>query len=258
MAWKNVQYENGKYRTNEGGGGGSSTFAGLDDVNFSDLQNGQVPKYNSETHKWENADESGGGGTVTDVQVDGVSVVNQQGVAEIETPDADGIEYNNQQSGLQATDVQSAIDELAQGSGVQRNIYLATGQILKSSSTNVSGLGMATVDITNEIARIDFTVKITNASGSSSDFDWGISIDKLREINPNIPNIKPVQGGYYYTNQSNNSDLVGYGCLWSPTWSVKYWMPARYYTTSGDLGGWPSNMVQNNSIWFGCCFGEVI
>lgn len=85
--WKNVQYKNGKMRTSEGGGGGgSSTFAGLDDVNFSDLQDGQVPKYNATTEKWENANESGGGGTVTDVQVDGVSVVNPQGVAEIEMP----------------------------------------------------------------------------------------------------------------------------------------------------------------------------
>ena len=88
MAWKNVQYENGKMRTSEGGGGGgSSTFAGLDDVSFNNIQNGQVPKYNSTTQKWENADESGGGGTVTDVQVDGVSVVNPQGVAEIEMPE---------------------------------------------------------------------------------------------------------------------------------------------------------------------------
>lgn len=86
MAWKNVQYENGKMRTSEGGGGSSSTFAGLDDVSFSNLQNGQVPKYNSTTQKWENANESGGGGTVTDVEVDGVSVVNQQGVAEIIMP----------------------------------------------------------------------------------------------------------------------------------------------------------------------------
>lgn len=118
MSWKNVQYENGKYRTSEGGGGGgSSTFAGLDDVSFNNLQNGQVPKYNSTTQKWENANESGGGGTVTDVQVDGASVVNPQGVAEIETPNADGIGYDNQQSGLSATDVQSALDELAQGSG---------------------------------------------------------------------------------------------------------------------------------------------
>jgi hypothetical protein len=48
------------------GGGGSSTFAGLSDVDFTNLQNGQVPKYNSTTQKWENANESGGGGTVYD------------------------------------------------------------------------------------------------------------------------------------------------------------------------------------------------
>lgn len=59
--WKNVQYKDGKLRTGEGGGGGSSNFAGLDDVSFSNIQNGQVPKYNSTTKKWENADESGGG-----------------------------------------------------------------------------------------------------------------------------------------------------------------------------------------------------
>lgn len=68
-----------------GGGGGASEFADLDDVSFSNLQNGQIPKYNSTTQKWENANESGG--TVTDVEVNGTSVVNQQGVAEITTPD---------------------------------------------------------------------------------------------------------------------------------------------------------------------------
>lgn len=63
MSWKNVQYKDGKMRTSESGGGGSSTFAGLDDVSFNNIQNGQVPKYNSTTQKWENADESGGGGS---------------------------------------------------------------------------------------------------------------------------------------------------------------------------------------------------
>ena len=42
------------------GGGGSSTFAGLSDVSITNVQNGQVPKYNSQTQKWENANESGG------------------------------------------------------------------------------------------------------------------------------------------------------------------------------------------------------
>lgn len=83
MAWKYLQYdgETGKKRTVNGGSGEASSFSELEDVNFSDLQNGQVPKYNSDTQKWENGDESGG--TVTDVQVNGESVVNQQGEAQI-------------------------------------------------------------------------------------------------------------------------------------------------------------------------------
>ena len=59
------------------GGGGSSTFAGLSDVSLSNLQDGQVPKYNSTTHKWENADESGGGGSTvawTQIQQTGTKI----------------------------------------------------------------------------------------------------------------------------------------------------------------------------------------
>lgn len=45
------------------GGGGSSTLAGLSDVDLDNLTNGQILKYNTTTQKWENADESGGGGS---------------------------------------------------------------------------------------------------------------------------------------------------------------------------------------------------
>lgn len=41
---------------------GSSTLDGLTDVDLSSPTNGQILKYNSTTQKWENADESGGGG----------------------------------------------------------------------------------------------------------------------------------------------------------------------------------------------------
>lgn len=41
------------------GGGGSSTLVGLTDVDISSPTNGQILKYNSTTHKWENADEGG-------------------------------------------------------------------------------------------------------------------------------------------------------------------------------------------------------
>ena len=62
MSWKYVQRndETGQYRTTDqgGGGGGSSTFAGLDDVSFTNLADSQVPKYNSNTQKWENEENS--------------------------------------------------------------------------------------------------------------------------------------------------------------------------------------------------------
>lgn len=45
------------------GGGGSSTFAQLNDVFLSGLSNGQVPVYNSTTGKWENGTPSSGGVT---------------------------------------------------------------------------------------------------------------------------------------------------------------------------------------------------
>lgn len=53
--WKNVQYKDGKMRTSEGGGG-SSTLAGLDDVNISSPSDGQILRYDATSDKWVNAD----------------------------------------------------------------------------------------------------------------------------------------------------------------------------------------------------------
>lgn len=483
MSWKNVQYENGKFKTGEGGGGGSSTFADLDDVNFSNLQNGQVPKYNSSTQKWENANESGSGnitdvtldgqsvvngqgvaelstpdindlgkvsisnptdgqvlkykasankwenaddesgGTVTDVQVDGQSVVNAQGVAEITmptppTPDypvtdvkvngtsvvsnkeaqiksykevtlaeyqtlpssklSDGILYAIKDTGgadgfppliysdeerevgvwrdgkplyqktiyygqsipastdnfgiscgisnvvdkvvyltviakmgneykllpqpVYTTNAQypewsinmqgydksndkvridtgmyTALDECyvtlrytkttdTPGSSiwtpfdvVNHKVLNAYGQIVKSSNTSVAAIGWATVNLSGNLAEIDFSFKGTVGGGTSSDFEWGLSVDQLRLLNPNIPNLKPVQGGNFFSTQSNQSELVGYGAIMSPTVpSCKYWLPARIYTTSGDVGGWPSVNLHVGGYWFGRCYAEIL
>lgn len=40
--------------------GGSTTFSGLSDVSITSPTDGQIPKFNVTTQKWENADESGG------------------------------------------------------------------------------------------------------------------------------------------------------------------------------------------------------
>lgn len=145
------------------------------------------------------------------------------------------------------------------GSNMQRFYFVVHGQIVKSSTQNTSGIGAASIEISNGIARIDFSFIILNASGTSDDFTWGISIEKLKELNPNIPNIVPMEGGYYFTNQNNNSELIGNGSLFTPTLNELFWMPARLYTSSGaDVGGWPSNMIRSNGFWFGSCFGKVL
>lgn len=81
MSWKNVQYENGKYRTSESGGGGTVTdvqvdgvsvvnqgvaeipaipedFSDLSDVQFSNLTDHQPLRYNATSQKWENGADS--------------------------------------------------------------------------------------------------------------------------------------------------------------------------------------------------------
>lgn len=63
LSTNTVDQTTGKWREySSGGGGGSSTFADLDDVDFDNLQNGQVPKWNSQTEKWENGNAGGSGG----------------------------------------------------------------------------------------------------------------------------------------------------------------------------------------------------
>lgn len=56
MSWKNVQYENGKMRTSEGGSGGASNLSDLEDVDLTNLINGQILKWDEATEKFINTD----------------------------------------------------------------------------------------------------------------------------------------------------------------------------------------------------------
>ena len=61
----------------QGGGGGSSTLAGLNDVSLASPTDGQLLGYNGTSHKWENVNGGGGGSStfagLNDVNVQGVS-----------------------------------------------------------------------------------------------------------------------------------------------------------------------------------------
>lgn len=62
-----IMYRNNVYGAGgSGGGGGASAISELTDVDLDNLSDGQILKWNATMQKWENADESGGGGsTVT-------------------------------------------------------------------------------------------------------------------------------------------------------------------------------------------------
>lgn len=77
-------HNNAKYWKDQAQAAAGGTFAGLSDVNVVSPTNGQVPAYNSTSGKWENAD-----------------------------IDAEDISYDNTDSGLAATEVKGAIDEVA-------------------------------------------------------------------------------------------------------------------------------------------------
>lgn len=99
-----------------------TAFANMSDVDFDNLQNGQVPVWNASSRKWENGSGGGGGSSASQVS------------------------YDNTISGLTATDVQDAIDE----------VYGATQ----------TAMGIWTAAVTAQIG--DEYVDITNAAISSA------------------------------------------------------------------------------------------
>lgn len=83
--WKYLQYnvETGQKRTGDGPSGGASSLSDLDDTSISSPSDGQMLGYDETEGKWKNV--AAPGGNVDDVEVNGVSVVNSQKVAEIKS-----------------------------------------------------------------------------------------------------------------------------------------------------------------------------
>ena len=107
------------------GDAGASALADLTDVNISSPTDGQVIKYDSDSDKWVNADDEGGGTaadiTFNNTDTDLVATNVQDAIVEVDNkipvvPEnyaATNVTYNNAASGLSSVNAQGAIDELA-------------------------------------------------------------------------------------------------------------------------------------------------
>ena len=119
-----IQIGNDIYRI-VGGSGGSETLEDLDDVNITLPSNGQVLKYDAVNEKWVNANESGGSGDAVRIiltksaydllpaskESDGILYFITDW-KDTSIGDASNVSYNGTSSGLTATNLQDAIDEL--------------------------------------------------------------------------------------------------------------------------------------------------
>lgn len=132
---------------------------------------------------------------VIDVLVDGQSVVDENGEAHINTPNAGGIGYDNTASELEATNTQDAIDEVVEG--------------LDNKVDKVTGKGLSANDYTDtdkaKVGKIDETT--TSASGNPISIT-GLKSNQLAK-DP-IITLEPIQAGSGDPSPSNVRAISGY------------------------------------------------
>ena len=104
----------------------SSSIDTLTDVNLTNLSNGQILKYNSTSQEWENANESGGGGSSALSDLTDVTVTSPS--------DGQVLTYDNT-SGKWVNDTPTASSSISTLTDVNLT-SLSDGQILKYDATN--------------------------------------------------------------------------------------------------------------------------
>ena len=169
----------------QGGGGGSSTLAGLNDVNISSPSTGQALIYNSTTQKWENGAGGGGSSTLaglTDVSVTGAS-------------NKDTLSYNSTsqkwEKSSRLTDLELTVSQMSASTlGITEGHH-----ILKADGTQMAqeeDLQFIGVNVADDNAN-GKTVVTTNIDIEQADYDVLVANDAdLPGVNYNIIDAQPV------------------------------------------------------------------
>jgi len=148
-------------------------------------------------------------------------------------------------------------------SALTQRVYNARGEFFTAHAPGTArGCGTATVHITPDgIARVDYAISITEAGTDNTLFSVGPSIEKMREINPNIPGIVALHGGVctYYRNGQVNAQSTGYGGSHDAvtTHNTVMWDVNRVYEADGATGPWADTAFITGDYIVGTCYGRV-
>ena len=169
----------------QGGGGGSSTLAGLNDVNISSPTDGQALVYDDTSHKWVNG--AGGGGSSTFA---GLNDVNVQGVS-----NGDIARYNSTTG--KWTDSSDLSDLELTVAQLQASVLSITDghTIIDSNGTAMAqedGLQIVGSNVADDSTN-GKTVVTTNIDIEQADYDALVANDAdLPGVNYNITDAQPV------------------------------------------------------------------
>ncbi len=159
----------------QGGGGGSSTLAGLNDVSLTSPTDGQLLGYNGTSHKWENVN-GGGGGSST---LAGLSDVSVSGVA-----NKDIIRYN---STTQKYEKSSDLTDL---------------------ELSVSQLSSSVLSIAGDVDTLELTV--SQMSASTLPYDANTTIKQKIDEKADASSLSNVATSGSYTDLSNKPKVYEY------------------------------------------------
>jgi hypothetical protein len=132
-------------------------------------------------------------------------------------------------------------------------IFHVKGSLIADDNNHISGIGCATITLNNGVATIDFALQITSSSATGDEFAYGISSVLLNLLNPSIPTITPVTGGFWDF-YDYNSTLMQIASAFNASGNL--WKFARYYeNTMASMGGWPSRVFSNGNHIHGVIYG---
>ena len=148
----------------------------------------------------------------------------------------------------------------------KKDSYLrVTGQIAKGANDSVAGMGVADIywSSTSGLVVINFNYKVTTAGTSTSDFTYGLSVEAMKALNSNVPNISPLTSGSGVCNVYENSGVLSmdngnFGwCLHGET--EGYWAISRVYKSGNNYlaGPYPTNILSAGRYISGTAYGVI-